>query len=222
MQKKILFFHVPKTAGSSFRYALEKIIPKEKIFYDYGILNDLTKPVIKQWCKGEIKTTHFEKVIEKRDIMLYGGHITHMRYQNFLPAFKRVTFIRDPLQRAYSEYNHRKGRGDFEISFEEFIERPQFINTLHKVFGSAENLKDLDFIGFTEYYQESIELFNKQFGYDIKVIVANVRRNSLDDQHHVSQATIERFQTLNKDDIDLYNSLLEVFKKRITTNQNID
>lgn len=215
MQEKILFFHVPKTAGSSFRYSLEKIIPKEKIFYDYGVLGNLTRPVIKQWLKGDIKTPQLEKVVKKRDITLYAGHIPYRRYQNILKDFKRVTFIRDPLQRAYSEYNHRKGRGDFDISFEEFIEMPQFINTLHHFFINAENLRNFDFIGFTEYYQDSIKLFNEEFGYDIEVVVANVRRGSLDEKHHVSEATIERFQTLNKKDIDLYASLLEAFKQKI-------
>ncbi len=215
MQEKILFFHVPKTAGSSFRYALEKVLPKTSIFYDYGVLSDLTRPVVKQWLKGEVKTPQLEKIIKKRNIMLYGGHIPYARYQHMLKDFKRITFIRDPLQRAYSEYNHRKGRGDFDITFEEFIERPQFINTLHKSFMNAENLKNLDFIGFTEYYKESVQLFNEKFGYNVEIIVANVRRKSLDEDHHIPQKTIERFQELNKADIELYNSLLGEFKKKI-------
>ena len=70
--KPLLFVHIPKTAGTSFRKAYSSLIPAHKTYCDYGEESVETSPVIQKWIieKGDFlafKKRGFNSLVQQVD-----------------------------------------------------------------------------------------------------------------------------------------------------------
>ncbi len=85
---KLLFHHIPKTAGSTFRtmlmsfYCSDEICPAE-------VPSELEKS-----CKYACTSKH----------QLFAGHFSYSSIQEYLPDAVWITFLRNPLERVISYY----------------------------------------------------------------------------------------------------------------------
>lgn len=86
-------YHVPKTAGTSFRVALVEAFGPRRVFAVYdGDTGVLTRgePI---WLPSSGSVVH--------------GHFRpHARHQDLFPRGKRIVWLRDPVERAWSLFNH--------------------------------------------------------------------------------------------------------------------
>ena len=138
---EIVSLHIPKTGGISFRNCLQEI---------YGKSFTAHYPELK--IQG---TEPFEKLLEKKCLH---GHLILDRYREFFEGIPLVTWLRDPVSRSISLYNHILATpdpcNDFhqqvvarKVSFVEFCDMPENQNQLFYWIGGR-NPEDFKFIGF--------------------------------------------------------------------------
>ena len=117
-----------------------------------------------------------------------GGHmvVPYMDYKQIIdsPIFY-FTFFREPNKRYISYLNHRINRMNFDWSFKEYLEKPQFFNFQTKKIAGEENLQKaidiieskVDFVGFMDKFDESLLLLKSMMGlnkFDINYEKSNV------------------------------------------------
>lgn len=133
MNGTIIFTHIPKTSGTSFRkYSIDPNFVAEEIYESKGRLALITK-------------------LNKRRIKIIQGHIKFgiHRYIARKPIY--ITFFRDPIQRAISEYF--------------FIKQSKYSTYTHPDYTLAESLPLHEF--FKLKYRDNLQTrFIAGYGYD--------------------------------------------------------
>lgn len=161
---KIIFIHIPKTGGSSIN----------KFYGDQRYL-DWTKPnydFLYGWCPD--RKIHLQHATPLQ--LLETGLITHKQWQTYF----KFTIVRNPWDRAYSDYLWIMKDQNIKGSFEEYITRTgQFRGILrvnsnknfrgdHLVpqndFLGTGKFDKLNYIGKFENLSEEIQLINKKIG----------------------------------------------------------
>jgi hypothetical protein len=170
------FVHVPKTAGTSFLHALDTAVGS--VYLDYH--NPLFMP---------------PEVLSAEEVMQHGGYkgiSGHVPATKYLGTAKRnswalVTFVRHPVDRAFSHFASKVGfcwmgvmRSEKNLKFCE--DRPSFIDWLKSpesdsnsfIRGLNASASAFDFIGQAERFDDSIAAFNATFGASLAVLKINV------------------------------------------------
>jgi hypothetical protein len=203
---KIIFTHIEKCAGTSFNSSLEltflRYVHVSKNFYGGNdIKNDLT---INQY--NEIKKIFPSGI---------GGHSVRP-YQKFIDVLNNfsIIFLRDPLERYMSQYNHDKEMG-YTKDFHHFLSRDYMENFMVNKICGENNLnkaKDLldqfSFVGDSNRYQQSLhhlrKLMGKQFyGFDQPYNIRKSNDNYLKFEDLSSEDKNEAIKQ-NELDIKLY------------------
>lgn len=218
----IFFFHIPKTAGQSFRKAAIEYFGKEHCLLLYGEDSKTTTKNINEIYYKQNHNTQQEKVnlidkiIEKESIEFFSSHAS----STFLPSFdinNAVVFLRKPIDRIVSHYNYAIYKGHFKGSFEEFIEAPMYQNMQSSLLFNID-INKIGFIGLTEEYSVSLNLFNKTFHTNLKEYKKNkmpfFRKKT--NKQKLSSSLIEKIKDLNKDDFELYNKATIIFNERLS------
>src|SRR5690606_13630328 len=125
-----LFTHIEKCAGTSFNEILSLTYPRYFHITKNGYggnekRNDLTEIQYKKllrYCPSGI-----------------GGHSVRP-YLEFLPSSKRITFLRNPLERYISQYNHMAESG-WTNSIEEFIKNVFYNDFITKKIAGTNDYK---------------------------------------------------------------------------------
>lgn len=90
----VVFYHIPKSAGTSFKESLVKAFGYKRCFFA------TQKNVVKNINKDE-------PIKLPKEVLVLGGHFhakeVHTRQ---FPNAKRIVWLREPLSRAFSEMNH--------------------------------------------------------------------------------------------------------------------
>src|SRR5690554_6645722 len=203
-----LFTRIEKCAGTSFNEILSLTYPR--YFHitknHYGgneTRNDLTfdqyKKILKYYPSG------------------IGGHSVRP-YLEFLPSKKRITFLRNPLDRYFSQYNHMMERG-WTTSIEEFLETEFYNNFITKKIAGTNNYKaaekildGFEFIGSADEYNKSLNYFQDLL--NVKLIgnleIKNKRNHRRDylSFSDLSNAQKSKAEENNKLDIQLYEKFI--------------
>lgn len=209
MEKRLIIFaHIPKTAGTSFRRSLERVVPKDEIALDYGRTSPETSNLIRNTVYQEVE----QELVQHEDALQFlFGHFHDSRirlrgYRKLLPKAMLCTVLRDPITRIISEYYHFRHYCGYQGSFDTFFHQTPFINRQSKSVDSIP-LCAFDFVGITEYYSESLKLFTKISGLGLIENFVNLRANA-DLDVSISQVDIDNFVRLNIEDIAIYNEAL--------------
>jgi len=104
---KIFFMHIPKTAGTSFRFFLEKSVAQSGGTYrqGYDSYHDYQTFI----------TTEHSNSVEKYDLIC--GHYPYNVIKFFPPETVVVTVFRDPIERCLSHIKH-------EIAYKKQLAKP--------------------------------------------------------------------------------------------------
>jgi hypothetical protein len=209
----IIFLHIHKTGGTTFRSILEK---------NFGAACCHTNQTRRErFSQADLK---FVKKLFPR-LRAITGHNLIDPLQFAVPDPFYVTFLREPVARAISHYQDSVLRGGNRATFEESLKTDgRFNNWQVKLMAGAENLdkakrflERCDFIGLTEKFNLSLEVFDKlapcklNLNYKRLIVAKNdkVQKSLLADPR-----MLEIARAHNKLDLELYAfALNEIFPK---------
>jgi hypothetical protein len=209
-----LVVHVPKTAGTSLRLALEKHFGKHRLVRDYGPDAEQTNQLVLDHMYNSTGTSGGrEALIEAMKngpgkILI--GHFPLKKYAESFKPEKIIAFVRDPLIRACSEYLHRVKSGMFEGSLVQFFQAPSYQNQQAKLLRGISNHS---FIGITERYNLSLTRINTAYCWKIPVLKRNVGRKGGGRKlaEGLSTRELDLFYRLNQRDMELYEASRQRF-----------
>ncbi|WP_106478745.1 sulfotransferase family protein [Phytohalomonas tamaricis] len=209
----LLFIHIPKTAGTSFRLGAESYFGKDKVCYDYTEQAPETSSYVRKCIYENKDKNGFYKIIEKNDIALLCGHVDLDKYIHGMELNNSITFVRDPLQRVLSEYKHFVRLHGYNGKFEEFYKKDDFVNKQSKMLKNIP-IQAIGFIGITESYDKDISLINRKYAISIPYMEANMGKERVNDTYDFDEFQLAELKILNSKDIELYEFCLNDHKIR--------
>jgi len=208
-----LVVHVPKTAGTSFRHALERYFGSKKIVCDYGYNEKATTGVVRDhlYSAGEPKPIgELVQTLSDGSSKVLVGHFPVRKYADYFVPQNIIGFMRDPLIRTCSEYMHRIRNASYDGSFSDFMREPSIKNIQTRfLVGMPEEAM----IGLTEQYHESLLYINQSFQFKLSTLKRNVDRKGGGQKfaESLSRHELELFHELNMEDIELYKRATQRF-----------
>ena len=205
--------HIPRTGGGTFWQMVLSLIPDIKI--QRGTIDDIDYRLI-----INDKTAYVPIPFNNNNNCMYG----HFPYHKSFKKHFLYTFVRNPIKMSLSRYTYHMGERnpqgrDLDLTYMEWItgQMPSSIvwsNMQTRYFGDA-TVDDFNFIGITERYDESVELFFKKLGIECPSWDKQKRKNKSKYTYTPTEEETEIVTKLNQKDIELYNKALEKFEKEI-------
>lgn len=225
--KTFIFFHIPKTAGSSFRHSLKSLYGQENVAFVYDKQNRIEA---------------LSQAVESK-VDAICGHISWDVFRAsglHLSDFETFTFLRQPDDQVVSHFLHKmrekKWKHSKEIfpDFEEFLKSPwgqnwqtRFLSGFSKeewtqtddkeLFHQArKHLLAINTVGLTEAYSKTMKLLRFKLGWRK---LQEEKRNITNDSHtaHVIKKTFaDEIKRMNLLDIELY----QLAQKRFNDDYN--
>ena len=215
---ELISLHIPKTAGTSFRNILKNVYGEDEVVrFDINGKNDvrLNQTVYHETKLPKVKVIH--------------GHFTMESLENkFIlpPKIKVITWLRDPVKRVISNYYYLESRLK-EILDEEnnnlnildkmqrsLIEYARAENSRNRQtkFVKGRNIEDFDFVGIQEDFDTDITRLSLVL--DWKEVPELLQHNKTPEvRAEISKDILDEIFELNKEDIDLYNTAIEMRSK---------
>lgn len=208
---ELISIHIGKTAGMSFRQVLTDVYRDEHMLWDYAPYKYEKADML----PSSVKAIH--------------GHISIRKYQGHFENAKRITWLRHPLFRLFSEYHFAKKYKDQynplarkliqeNLTFEQYIEEDRARNVMSKQI-SGLDIKDFFFVGIQEFYGEELAYFSKKMDWEFK---GTERKNVNTDSSYRkalvalyrNDSLLNRIADLNAQDFELYQQALHLRAKR--------
>lgn len=219
MNKQILFVHIPKTAGTSFRKAAESYLGQENVYYDYSPASVETSPKILEYVYEEKDMYKLKQLFQKHERLFLSGHFHVGKYMFLFDTVNVITFVRNPIDQVISHYHHHCRDLNYKENFVTFIKDKRFKNMQSRML-SAKPLELYGFIGLTEEYAKSIELINASYGIDLKVLATNVTKDKKIVRNKIDEDILELIKKENQQDILMYEHACKIFNDRLSYFEN--
>lgn len=205
----ILFSHIPKTAGTTF---------KNILYTNFGMHiadGNKTKKAI-----FEAKDLAFALRIFP-GLKAVSGHNLSDPVKNLdVHGAELITILRQPNIRCASHYQDNVLRGELKLSFAEWIAIEKHQNLMVRSIAGAADLQkaklilkeDYLFVGFTEKFNESLQLLNTQLKkpltlqFRIKIIA---KSNKIKQELLADQETLRLLEKHNSLDQQLYEYAMQ-------------
>ena len=214
MNKHILFVHIPKTAGTSFRLAAQKYFGEENTFYDYSPASVETSPSILNYVYEENDMYKFAQMLKKNKQVFLSGHFNVTKYMPLFETLNVITFIRNPVNQVVSHYQHYCRDLNYKEDFLTFIKDKRFKNVQSRML-RGKPLKLYGFVGLTEKYEESIELINYEYDLDLEIIKTNISSEKGSVKVELDDDLVSIIEVENQDDVNLYEKAQKIFNDRV-------
>ncbi|MCE0483443.1 MAG: sulfotransferase family protein [Methylacidiphilales bacterium] len=233
---RIIFFHIPKTAGMSLRGILVKTY-REGLHFNTSIERDISSA---NWndCVARIKKM-FPQELDQHQV--FKGHMLFGIHEILPWPADYITFLRDPVQRVVSHYRHQCRLGIHPAGHQIDPSRPDW--NLGSVAATLDNYQtrllagtnpdlpfqcctkehleaakaNLDrhfkFVGLTEQFDLSLMLLRHVCGWPRRFYVSDNIAPA--DSIQFSPAVLEEIRRLNHLDQQLYDYARERFDRLV-------
>jgi hypothetical protein len=201
--RPLVFLHIPKTAGTSFRHAAERYFGPASVARDYGDGNPATSPLI-QGTVFANRSTNLLPALSDQGIKVLCGHFRAATYMGLLGKHARwCTFLRDPVQRVISEYKHVVRHRGYAETLRHFSQQAGQCNKQSRWLKGLP-LDEAFFVGITEHLDESIREFNKRAGVKLPCLEENMSRATVSETHEVPDDLLDLIRSNNAKDFEIY------------------
>ena len=212
----IISIHIPKTGGTTFVDVLRKYV-QEVLYLDYGLEPLAPTALFRQ---GKLITAPFESIVNDLESLpgrsVIHGHFPAKKVHDLFPNAVYVTWLRDPVERVISNYLYWQ-RSDIpgdrrweqvtaqNMSLEQFAQL-DFARDLQEAFLSPLAVEEFDFIGITEEYDRSLELFRRLFCLDTRLdaTAQNDNPNRQGKFYDLDPEVRKKIRLLNERDVHTY------------------
>lgn len=225
MSMKLIFFHLPKTAGTALVKSLHRAYfnwRKPLARYHFGVsprasLGDSDAETFLT------RTTVAEYAMNLSGVDLVTGHIPYFDYRNRVKnpeSWLSAVVLRNPVDRWLSEYFYNFGKESSHLKVEDDLaqyletERAALAGQLYsRWFSNAQadpavaiaNLKKVDCLGFQENLDGFVEVLSDRLGKGLKLEQVNLRPKSQRARlADVTEDEMNRVKDLCKKDIEIY------------------
>lgn len=199
-----LFVHIPKTAGTSFRLAVEQAFDG-RVAYDYARKATETSDGVRRFVYDRKDMAGLDGWLAGERSVMLGGHFHFAKYAALFPPERVITFLREPLARIVSEHEHALRHHGFDGTLLDFASKPRNQN-LQSGMLEGVPLEAAAFVGITERYGESLRLLKRRLGWELPALVRNVnpRATQLAGSYPLEPDVEEQLKAWNPLDIALY------------------
>ena len=209
------FIHIPKTAGTSFRRALEE---QYYVVGDYGSDSKKTSQYIQQYIYDESSPLDLKKELNNKNNTWLVGHVGLIKYSDMVSARHIISFVRNPVQQVVSHYNHAVALHGFKGDIHAFLRSASASNFQRKNLNPLP-LGLIGYIGLTDSYEESIQLINGYYGLTLAVKNANVNNKKTIKAKAIPIELEKQITDLNLSDITCVEEAHFLHKQRVALTQ---
>lgn len=209
--KRFFFVHIPKTAGTSFRGAFELTAVTYK---DYKNNPRVFSKPINQFIYKDQNFYGFKQLFLKHNVTWITGHVKLAKYIDLVPVTHTITFMRQPMERVISQYQHHVRYHGFTEDLSTFITLPISKNIQSK-YVEFMPLNLIGNVGITEKYNDSLFLINQQFGLALSSKSKNTNTKSKTSFDFLDESIKNIIVKNNSRDIELYHEALFLHQARM-------
>ncbi len=206
----VFVVHIPKTAGTSFKKALDN---GRYLEMDYGDKSPETTKLVKQYVYNETEPYRLRYQHSEKPFSLM-GHVVINAYSDMYDIRNIITFIREPVAQVISHFNHYVNNYQFKGEFSNFYQNNAFIN-LHGKHLLGFPLSLIGHVGITEHYAQSLTLINAHLDLGLKELEHNKRAVAHKDVEWLSSQERQQIVELNTKDIELYHEGVHLHHQRM-------
>jgi hypothetical protein len=214
----IVSIHVPKTGGETFRDILEALT-EGHVQRDYA-----DRPLAPLTVRQRIRLATARPQLEPGARAVH-GHFIATKYWRRYPDARYMAWLREPVERLASHYHYWKRKPDRKnptcqklidegLSLEAFAALPEMRDVQARFLGEVPPQR-LAFVGITERYDESIDLFRRAFfpGLPATTERTNANPERAGDGYDLDPAARAAIEKLNAADVALYAAALARFEE---------
>jgi hypothetical protein len=217
----IVSIHVPKTGGETFRDILEDLTDGH-LQRDYG-----DRPLAPLSLRQRVRLATSRPHLEPGTRAVH-GHFIATKYWRRYPDARYMAWFREPVERLASHYYYWKRKPDRknptcrrlieeDLSLEAFAALPEMRDIQARFLGEVP-AEHLAFVGLTERYDESIDLFRRAFYPALPAITdrTNVNPERDGDRYDLEPAVRNTIEELNRADLALYPAAATRFEQLLS------
>jgi hypothetical protein len=203
-RRDLLLLHVPKTAGTSLRHALQRRPDGRRVLLDYGPAAIETSAAIRALIGPPSRYGDLRRSLPPAPGgLLLAGHFSWRRYWGQFNADSAIAFLRDPVARVVATWNHRVRWGGLAQGLAAFALAPRNRDVMARLLGP--HWRHFGFIGLAEHYAACLPLLAAHCGTPIAEERLNIGTYPADmPGGRVDAATAAAIAAANPRDLALY------------------
>lgn len=206
---RLIFVHIPKTAGVAIAAALTPEFGPPSNPWDYlGVQYEhngrsflQNMDMLRALLRAKVP------IISNQPDEFLMGHIPYQAFVGIFPEAKRITFLRQPVMRVISAYHHWRKHEliPLGMSLLQFAQRPDQQNVQY-FFTAGGRLDGFDFVGCVENAAYDYKELCRQLGFTSRPLlpknVGKYRRGTIFEDKN--KPLYDALVSLNALDIELY------------------
>ena len=200
--EKLFFIHIPKTAGTSLRVALEKALGETHIHADYGLDARQTSDSVRKWLLGEQADPY--RFLQVPSLNVLTGHVSARKYASMFAINNIFTLVREPIARVISEFHHFQRHHDFQGSLLDFAKQRQKQNTLQRYLRGVP-WQAMGYVGTSANFQRSIDDLTHIYNLALEPQLLNTKPQEQNEP--ITDKVMSKLIQLNESDIELYKQI---------------
>lgn len=173
----LLFLHIPKTAGTSFRLGAITTLGASHCHFDYGRRSAETSRFVHDHVYENPDIFKFDGELTKAGCRLLGGHFGYPKYGPLFCSDRVLSFCREPGLQLMSHHAHSVRHNGDSRSLAQFLAAADGAGCQTRAFNGIP-LEAVGFIGVTDRYDESLRVIRQVYGLEIQ----SMRKNANPDK----------------------------------------